>query len=186
MPTLDITGQKYGLLTAMEPAGFEEATANHRRRALWLCRCECGNETTVRKENLRSGNTTSCGCWKKQNYKLINLKHGHNKKDHRSPIYRVWSTMLERCRNPKNQSFKDYGARGIQVCERWHKFANFLADMGERPSDGHSIDRIDNDGNYEPSNCKWSTRIEQRHNRRDTISVKPFTSDGAEAQANAA
>lgn len=174
MPPLDISGHRFGRLIAIAFARKDG------RRHMWLCICDCGKQSEVRKENLRSGNTTSCGCHKRRC--LDSTTHGYAA-GKKSLLYRVWSSMLERCRNPNNRSYADYGGRGITVCERWHKFENFLADMGERPSDKHSIDRVDNDGDYAPSNCKWSTKMEQRHNRRDTKSGSNSAADTQDAEA---
>lgn len=142
-------GQRYGRLTAIEFSGRER-----HGWAVWRFRCDCGKELTALAANARYGTTKSCGC--------LRIKHGMNG----TKEYHSWIGMLSRCRDPNNAGYKDYGGRGITVCDRWTKFENFFADMGLKPSPSHSIDRIDNNGNYEPSNCKWSTPEEQSNNQR--------------------
>lgn len=127
--------------------------------ARWLCICDCGNETTVLGTQLRNGAIRSCGCLRDEVAGRLSTKHGQ----HNSPEYIAWSSMHQRCTNPKNPRFIRYGARGISVCARWQVFQNFFADMGARPH-GLSIDRINNDGDYCPENCKWSTNKEQMNN----------------------
>ena len=147
---INITGQRFGHLVAVARQGT--APDGH---VLWWCRCDCGKTKLIPGGSLRSGSTKSFGCYHSQQY------HHRSK----TPIWNCWKNMLQRCYNPKNPCYKNYGGRGIIVCDRWKEFVNFLADMGERPA-GMSLDRINNDGNYEPGNCRWATRKQQSQNRR--------------------
>jgi len=160
---IDKTGEKIGRLTVVGYAG-----SSKERIALWFCRCECGNFTRVHKRSLEIGNTKSCGCLHSEGGSQAT--HGHTKNGKMTPEYKTWSSMMDRVSNPKNSNYMYYGGRGISVCERWLKFDKFFADMGERP-DGMSIDRIDVNGNYEPSNCRWATIEEQNNNKRNTRHV---------------
>lgn len=131
----------------------------------WKCLCDCGTEIYAAGGNLDSGNTQSCGCLHRDNHRT----HGKTK----SRVYVIWKAMRRRCQNPKALEFKNYGGRGISVCERWQTFENFYEDMGD-PPDGFSIERNDNDGNYEPSNCRWASYKEQLNNTRSNRFLEAF------------
>ena len=144
---IDIAGQQFGRLRVISREGTSSS-----RKTLWLCECACGNTALVTSNQLRRGRTNSCGC----------LRHGYTK----TPTYNAWCGAKKRCCNTQDKDYKNYGGRGIRVCARWlESFENFLKDMGERPA-GKSLDRIDVDGDYELSNCRWATASEQAQNRR--------------------
>jgi hypothetical protein len=158
-----IPGEKYNRLTIIQ----EVETKNYRRRV--ECRCDCGNQSIILMSNLTMNRTKSCGCLNMEN-KKNNVKHSHTINGLITSEYTAWVNMRNRCYNSKNNRFQHYGGRGITVCDRWLKsFKNFINDMGLKPTPLHSIDRIDVNGNYEPSNCKWSTPQEQANNKRNNI-----------------
>lgn len=168
---IDIIGQKFNMLTVLEECGHQGAD-----RA-FKCICDCGKEKIASIRNLRRGDTKSCGCA----YKLAadkrneTPKHGHSRRGNISPEYRSYRMMVNRCTNPNFEQWKNYGGRGITVCARWTGeggFENFLADMGQRPSKDHTLDRKKVNGNYEPDNCRWATWFEQAVNRRSTIFIE--------------
>lgn len=133
----------------------------------WEFVCDCGNSIITRASAVRFGNTQSCGCLQRERAQQANTVHGK----YLTPEYKVWNGMSQRCSNPKHPAYSRYGGRGIVVCERWHSFKNFFADMGPRHSSGHSIERINNNLGYEPSNCKWAIRKEQQRNRFNNVCI---------------
>ena len=158
----DMPGRKFGRLTPIEDVGRQ------RGAVVWRCLCDCGSMRDVTGASLRSGNTKSCGCLQKDGAAercRDRERHGARRRGAAHLLYERWAGMIQRCTNPNHLRYADYGGRGITVCERWRDFANFLVDVGDCPS-GMSLDRIDNDGNYEPGNCRWATPSEQRINQR--------------------
>lgn len=163
----DIAGQRFGRLVAVEYDPCVWRSPNGRAYAKWKCLCDCGNATSVSPAKLLSGNTNSCGCYQSEARSDAHRSHGMCG----TPEFHAWGHMMSRCYNPKNVQWKNYGGRGISVCSEWRESrAAFLAyvveGIGLRPSSGHSIDRIDVNGNYEPGNIRWATPTEQRNNQR--------------------
>ncbi len=158
---IDLKGKTFGRLTVIERA------ENIGKYTAWLCECSCEehNKVVVLGMRLKNKSTQSCGCLKIERIKEANTKHGYCRKRE----YNSWQAMIGRCLYPSNKSFKDYGGRGITVCDRWlHSFENFLKDMGKRLY-GTELDRINVNGNYEPGNCRWVTKIENNNNKRKDI-----------------
>lgn len=156
----DIVGQQFGYLTVLDYSG------RHGARPMYRCRCICGSERNYGRSNLRSGGTKSCGCKSIELQLVKRIRHGMNN----TKTYAVWEAMIQRCTNPRWKAFKNYGGRGITVCERWRAFENFFADMGEAPS-GLQLDRIDNNLGYFKDNCRWATPLVNSRNRRPNVLI---------------
>lgn len=158
MKYFDHTGKTFGYLTVIERIAVKGG------KAKWKCQCKCGNIVFPVAQALVLGTTKSCGCKRKSDFVTRNSSHGMSG----NPLFRIWQGMMNRCHNANNKDYASYGGRGIVVCDRWQEPANFIADMGNRPSSKHSIDRVDVNGNYEPGNCRWATPLEQGENKRNS------------------
>lgn len=165
---LELTGERIGRLTVLRIFGKSKSGNN-----IWLCKCDCGEDVYATAASLKIRHLLSCGCLRTDVISKLFSTHGGSN----LPEYRVWAKMKDRCYNPKNNRYNQYGKRGIKVCDRWlgeDGFSNFISDMGPRPTQKHSIDRFPNNGtgDYEPSNCRWATIQEQTRNRRNNIWVE--------------
>lgn len=158
-------GLKFGRLLVLSKIG------QTKKDSIWQCQCDCGKIITCLKHNLIKGNTKSCGCLNRDSILLLNKRkatHGKSK----APVYKCWFNIKQRCLNPLNAHFKNYGGRGIKIHKEWeNNFYEFYKYVGERPSKNHSIDRIDNNGNYEPGNVRWADRETQNNNRRVNVTI---------------
>lgn len=155
---LELVGRIFGRWTVIDKGDM-----GRNGQIFWTCRCSCGTERMVLARLLRNGGSSSCGCNR--------IKHGHSNGRIKSRTYKSWEAMMQRCTNQNASDYHRYGGRGIQICEQWGSFENFLADMGVRP-EGKTLDRIDNLGNYDPDNCKWSTAQEQQQNKRNCPTIE--------------
>lgn len=161
---LNLLGEKFGRLTVIGDAGSTKSG-----KSKWHCLCECGSELDVPCGTLRSLHTTSCGCISKEMVIARNTTHGFAD---RVPEYRTWQAMRDRCLNPNTAKAKNYSARGILICPEWSSFEQFFVDMGLRPSPQHSLDRINNNGNYCKENCRWAPASQQAQNKTNNIQIE--------------
>lgn len=172
MKIANMAGKQYGRWTVLNFSGAYSRSGT-RKRTFWKCRCSCGQKRDVDGGNLRAGLSVSCGCFKIEQTKLLKRKHFINGRHYNShdKTYSCWCVLKRRCTDKNFIGYSDYGGRGITFCERWKKFENFLADMGDKPK-GMTIERIDNDGDYEPLNCKWATIEEQNNNTSQCVFIE--------------
>lgn len=167
MIRVKLEGKRFGELIVIR----QLLKRDKNRKIRWKCRCSCGNTTITTSNCLLTGNTKSCGC-KKYNWKYLNLKHGESSGINKTKEYRTWRNIKSRCLNINNIDYVYYGKRGITICNEWKKsFENFLKDVGRAPGKNFTLERINNNGNYEKFNCKWVTRKEQANNTRKNIII---------------
>ncbi len=183
MAAEDISGMKFGRLTVLSRC------ENINGRVAWLCRCDCGAEKKIPAKPLKSGATTSCGCYRREcsvalggnpeyiaKRKLSGATHGQARRGEKTNLYLTWLRIKKRCNSPMDKDYPNYGGRGITVCQRWDSFEAFAEDMGDKPTIGHQIDRIDPNGPYSPENCRWVTpSVQAQEHKRD---LRPTTVDG--------
>lgn len=163
---IDILGQKFGRLTAVK-----RLQNNKKKNAVWLCACECGGNAEATGYSLRNGHTKSCGCLRTEMIVAEAKKNStHGLSGH--PAYHIWGEMMRRCIDEDHPRYDSYGGRGIGVCDRWKILQNYIDDMWPRPGPGYSVDRIDNDGDYSPENCRWATNTDQQRNKRSTVLIR--------------
>ncbi len=160
----DLLNRRYGKLTVVK------YNRSYLGNKLWDCICDCGGYVLARTGHLNSGSVKSCGCIKIEVVTRLGKSHLNLTAKSKHPLYKIWSGMWNRCTRPTAHEYKNYGGRGITVCIEWKDFNNFVRDMGPRPSIRHTLDRKDNNGNYNKNNCKWSTWKEQANNRRNSYS----------------
>lgn len=171
-PVPVVAGEKLGRLTVVGVGGV-----NKRGRKLVAFTCDCGAAVEYQMTAVSSGNTLSCGCLRRDLLAAKNFKHGHRVREEKTGVktrteYTIWKRMRTRCNDESDRKYPAYGGRGIKCCDRWNDFELFLSDMGERPSLQHSLDRIDNNGNYEPGNVRWATASQQARNKRNSRFVE--------------